>query len=162
MNFRHLIFRTTLEFDFSFDQFYGLMKNATRDGLRFKLGTIDRDYLSVYYYNDYANTGYREKLGLDTVPGIQVTAERTNNPEGKTLINFKVANYVIILWVIVSLTLFIFLYYEFQLRVAITTVTIFATFAYLIQLRGYFNQLFYFKHDLESLSNKIKLKQRTD
>jgi len=149
MDFSYLLLRKTVESNMTFEQVRSLMKKMTKEGTRFKLGHIDVDYLSVFYNNERSYFGRR--FMPDPVPSMQITAERTRNPNDKVALKFKTADYMLVFLAIVLVGLCSFLLYELPAPVALTLMTFSLTFIYSAQVIGFTRQLLYFKEDLDNL-----------
>ena len=78
----------------------------SRLGIKYKLGIIDKEQISVYFQKD----AYTEN-GLDRVPFCKIRIKRGDHENGKLTIRFSVARFALIPIGLLPLILAVFFYF---------------------------------------------------
>ncbi len=152
---RFFLFESNVSTNLPFDIFLKYMQRKINDGVRFKRGYLDKEEIDVYYINDYAYGGYKEKLGLDTIPTMNVYTNKSMIINGELIINFRLAKYVLILYLLI-ICLLIFIYFYFIPVRNYLLIPIGILLIYLLALNNFSNQLFYFKHEIKLIEKEYK------
>jgi len=161
MDWRIFLFRSSVTTTLPFDVLVSYLKRKTSDGVRFKLGYIDKEDIDIYYSNDYAYGGYYEKLGLDRVPNMQVITNDKMVADGQVTIKFQTANFVLVLFGLIGALILSFGLFIIP-TIGLTGPTIVLITLYLIALNDFIKQLSYFKYDLGLLEKDYKTKSKIE
>ncbi len=155
MDWRIFLYRSSVTTSLPFDVLVNYLKRKTSDGVRFKLGYIDKEDIDIYYSNDYAYGGYYERLGLDRVPNMQVITNHKMVADGQVTIKFQTANFVLVLFGLIGAFILSFGLFIVP-TVGLTGPSIFLVIFYLLTLNDFTKQLSYFKYDLGLLEKDYK------
>lgn len=147
MDWRILLFKSTVTTQLPFDMLVKYFKGKTSEGIRFKLGYIDKEEVDIYYSNDYAYGGYYESLGLDRVPNMQVITNHKMVKDAKVIIKFQTANFVLVIFGVIAALILSFGLFIVP-TVGVLGPSIVLVLFYLIALNDFIKQLSYFKYDL--------------
>ena len=114
-----------------FEVLYQKLKSVV--GERYKRGYMDKDWISLFYIDSHHYT-----VGMDKIPMCQIRIENNHKPDGPTEIEFRMAPYVIIMWIVIPLaTAFGFAYFvaslgEMQILIPIFIAIIFVAYLFLV------------------------------
>jgi hypothetical protein len=144
-----------------FDILISYLKKKTSQGVRFKLGFIDKEEADIYYVNDYGYGGYYETLGLDRIPSMQVITNNKLVVRDKVKIKFRTATHISVFWGLLIALLLVF-GLILQPDFGVIPAFVGSILIYLIGLNDFTKQLSYFKYDLELMEKDYQSKLNKD
>jgi hypothetical protein len=160
MDWRIFLYRSSVTTSLPFDVLVNYLKRKTSDGVRFKLGYIDKEDIDIYYSNDYAYGGYYERLGLDRVPNMQVITNDKMVTDGQVTIKFQTANFVLVIFGLIGTFILCFGIFIVP-TIGLIGPSIVLFVLYLLTLNDFTKQLSYFKYDLGLMEKDYRARTET-